>query len=69
MGIQTKTVISCDQCEKEIVADEATTTGYLNIENACPQKPNGEWATELPPAIPTTMTFCNLDCLKEWTNK
>jgi len=69
MGIQTKTTITCDECNEPIVANEATKTGYLHVENACPQNAEGEWATDLPPAIPAPLTVCGLDCLKAWAIK
>jgi hypothetical protein len=69
MAIKTTTVITCDDCEKSIVATTETKTGYLTVENACPQNENGEWATDLPPALPSSLTFCDVACLTAYVNK
>jgi hypothetical protein len=69
MAIKTTTIITCDDCDKAIIADGTTKTGYLNIENACPQNAQGEWATELLPAIPAALSFCDVECLKTYFTK
>ena len=67
MSIKMISEVTCDSCNELIVFNGSQTTGFIVLLNQAIQDKDGVPQFSLSDAVPINTSFCNVDCMKQYS--